>query len=107
MNHQTSLFDPGEPPPAQRHSETSLAAAAAIEPDAATLRGKCLDHLRHAPDGATDEEQQEDLRMNPSTQRPRRIELLKAGWIRDSGKRRPTRSGRQAVVWIAVKQKEV
>jgi hypothetical protein len=37
--------------------------------------------------------------MNPSTQRPRRVELVEGGWVEDSGERRPTRSGMDAVVW--------
>jgi hypothetical protein len=51
--------------------------------------------------GATDEEIQDILGMNPSTQRPRRVELVDAGLIRDSGATRKTRSGRPAVVWVA------
>ena len=48
---QTSInFDT----PAQRHSPTSVAAADAIEPSAATLRGKVLAYLRDSG-GATDE----------------------------------------------------
>jgi hypothetical protein len=50
--------------------------------------------------GATDEEIQATLDMNPSTQRPRRVELVEQGWIKDSGRTRTTRSKRQAVVWI-------
>lgn len=50
--------------------------------------------------GATDEELQVALGMNPSTQRPRRVELEDRGRVRDSGARRLTRSGRRAVVWV-------
>jgi hypothetical protein len=53
--------------------------------------------------GATDEEIQHELQMNPSTQRPRRIELVEAKLVLDSTMKRPTSSGRQAVVWIARK----
>jgi len=49
--------------------------------------------------GATDEEIQTWLGMNPSTQRPRRVELVKKGLVVDSGKTRQTRSGRKATVW--------
>jgi len=89
-------------PPAQRHSATSVEAAQAIEPRAATLRRRVLDYLRECGGrGATDEEMQLHLGMNPSTQRPRRIELVEAGFVRDSGATRQTQSGRKAVVWVA------
>ena len=82
---------------------TSFDAAKAIEPKAGTLRAKLLDELRHFPEiGLTDQEMQDLTNMDPSTQRPRRIELHKAGLIEDSGKTRATASGRQAVVWVAV-----
>lgn len=87
--------------PAQRHSATSIAAAAAIEPSAATLRGRVLAFLR-ASGGATDERGIDSTGISPSTYRPRRIELVDAGLVRDSGRTRTTRSGRQAVVWEAV-----
>jgi hypothetical protein len=31
--------------------------------------------------------------------RPRRIELVEAGWLKDSGQRRKNRRGRACVVW--------
>jgi hypothetical protein len=40
--------------------------------------------------------------MNPSTQRPRRIELCEAEAVIDSGLRRLTRSSRAAVVWVHI-----
>jgi transcription initiation factor IIE alpha subunit len=57
--------------------------------------------LEQGERGATDEEMQDALNMNPSTQRPRRLELLENNppLIRDSGERRPTKSGRSATVW--------
>lgn len=104
-----SLFDPEqlpEPfddPPAQRHSITSVAAADAIKPSAANLRQQVLVFIRASPDGVTDEEIQQGTGIGPSTERPRRIELVKAGAVFDSGRTRATRSGRQAVVWVAGK----
>lgn len=100
------LFDlldqptPVERLPAQRHSPTSVAAAGRAEPAAATQRRAVLDYIRgRGAEGATDEEVQTALGMNPSTQRPRRIELVGSGHVRDSGRQRQTRSGRNAVVW--------
>lgn len=51
--------------------------------------------------GATDEEAQDALGMGPSTQRPRRVELVGLGLVYDGGGTRPTRSGRKATVWVA------
>ena len=94
---QTSInFDT----PAQRHSPTSVAAAEAIEPSAATLRGKVLAYLRDSG-GATDEEGMAAIGMGGSTWRPRRCELVVRGLVRDSGQTRLTKSGRKAVVWVA------
>ena len=88
--------------PYQRNSVTSLEASLSIEPKAGTLRARVLTFLRdRGAWGATDQEMQSALNMDPSTQRPRRIELAHAGLIVESGTRE-TRAGRQAVVWIAL-----
>ena len=92
-----TLFDP----PAQAHSETSKAAARSIRPDASRLREAVYGALLAAgTTGLTDEEMQERIPMQPSTQRPRRIELIERGKVIASGRTRPTRSGRAATVWI-------
>jgi hypothetical protein len=87
-------------PPAQRHSHTSVAAAKKIAPKASTLRDKVYAAIAGSH-GLTDEECQLELHLDPSTQRPRRIELVRAGLVRDSGQRRYTLSNRLAVVWVA------
>jgi hypothetical protein len=86
--------------PAQKHSPTSIAAANRVA-SAAALRARVLAYLVTQPDGATDEELQTALDMPGSTERPRRVELVTRGLVRDSGRTRQTRSGRQAVVWVA------
>lgn len=95
---QPSLFDR---PLYVSGSQTSQLAAAAIRKGASSLRTKVLNYLRDRRDGATDDEMQWALGMNPSTQRPRRVELCEEGLVVDSGKRRPTKSGRAATVWYA------
>ena len=88
--------------PYVRHSETSKAAAIAAEPNAGTQRARVLALLRGFPrNGFADHEVQQLLNMNPSTQRPRRVELVKAGLVVDTGKTRLTPSGKRAVVWVA------
>lgn len=100
MNMQLEMFGQPEPLKFVRHSETSKAAAIDNEPRAGTQRWRVLNVLRACPWGLTDHEMQEMLGMNPSTQRPRRIELVNAGLIKDSGRTRATQSGKQAVVWV-------
>lgn len=84
-------------PPAQRHSPTSVAAAEAIAPDQNTVRERvyrCI--LTDGP--ITDEGIANKLSMNPSTARPRRVELVDAGRVVAAGKSH-TASGRSAVAW--------
>lgn len=88
--------------PAQAHSPTSRAAGESVRASAGTLRARVLAALRDAgPDGLTDEQMQMRLGMNPSTQRPRRIELVKSGHVVAALACRPTASGRAATVWVA------
>lgn len=87
--------------PAVQTSRTSMQAADSLEP--ATLNAmqrQVYEFLASRPDGATDEEMQRGLVMNPSTQRPRRIELVRRGLVVEDGTRR-TSSGRNASVWKA------
>ena len=87
--------------PCQVHSATSTAAADSIEPHISAMQQRVLDYLEWCG-GATDSEMQDALKLDPSTQRPRRRELQLAGRVQDSGLTRPTKSGRSAVVWVAV-----
>jgi hypothetical protein len=83
-------------------SETSEAAAERIEPHVDSQRGQLLEILRANEGGLTDGEMQVMAALDPSSERPRRIELQRLGWVRDSGRRRLTRAGRKAVVWEVV-----
>lgn len=78
--------------------DTQRQAAVAAYPNTGTARRRVLDFIAlHG--GATDEEMQDGLNMNPSTQRPRRVELVEGGWVEDSGRTRKTGSGSAACVW--------
>lgn len=55
--------------------------------------------LRESPRGLTDQELQDALGLDGSTERPRRQELERSGAIVDSGTTRRTRSGAMAIVW--------
>jgi hypothetical protein len=95
------MFEPLAP--YVRTSVTSLEAAESIEPRTSVLQRSVLHFLkRRGALGATDEEIQHALAMNPSTERPRRIELLHKGLIVEADATRKTTSGRRAAVWIAL-----
>lgn len=93
-------------PPHQRHSETSKAAAASIKDRRGPSHRKILDYLRAARErgflGATDEQMQDRIPMIANTQRPRRVELVQWGYVKDSGRLWHTKSGEWAVVWELV-----
>jgi len=101
---QQSLFGSpdayGDLPPAQAHSETSVAAAAVIKPHVNELQKRILNRLHFVGSrGCTDEELQVEF-TNANTERPRRIELVRMGLVKDSGRTRETSSGRKATVWV-------
>jgi hypothetical protein len=107
MNAQLSFFD--APPrvalPAHQRTDTSVAAAVKIRDTAPRLRRLVYEYIAaQGQAGATDQECQEALGLASNTQGPRRIELTNSGHVRDSGQRRPTRSGRGAIVWIATEK---
>lgn len=104
----TDLFDLlADTAPYQKHSPTSKAAAADILPRAGTLRRAVYDFIvsRHHA-GATDEEIQNVLGLEGSTERPRRIELQRGGLIeqRVTWPTRRVKSGKQAAVWVAIQE---
>ena len=82
--------------------DTSREAAKAIEGDVARLRARVLHFISsQGAWGATDDEIERVTGIIGSTVRPRRGELRARGLVKDSGERRKTRSGRNAVVWVA------
>lgn len=97
----------------QRHSTTSRSAALDSYPRKGTQRARVLDHLRQMRDGCTDEEIGLALQMNPSSVRPRRIELVEGGWVvakldaHGLAEDRPTRSGSKSQVWTASRMAHV
>jgi len=79
------------------HPDTSHAAAASVS---GKNRQRVFLVVQARVLGATDEEIQVATGINPNSQRPRRVELVDRGYIKDSGRRRKTRSGRSAIVWV-------
>ena len=100
------LFDrPRREPimPPSSNSTTSKEAAKEIEPHVPNLR-EIVYMIYSRPDGATDEQVCIATGLSGNTVRPRRSEILAAGRIKDSGERRKTMSGRNAIVWVAVQE---
>ncbi len=89
--------------PFVRHSATSEAAARSIKVNAGTYRAQVYDYLIWCQNGATDEQMQMGIPMGASTQRPRRVQLVADGLVRDSGRKAKTSSGKAAVVWEVVR----
>jgi len=92
--------------PPHSGTETSKAAADSMQESATGLRKRVLDHIAETKGGATCEEICNALDLSGSTVRPRLWELRgnpessrRPVLVHDSGKRRPTSSGRAAVVW--------
>lgn len=104
MDDQLDMFAPPltESAPFVRGSQTSKDAADAIKPKMATLQQRVLDTIKSAGErGMTDEQVRSITGLGGSTEVPRRIELVAKGLVKDSGKTRKTRGGRNATVWVA------
>lgn len=110
MSDQGDLFDMLPDPSTPRRglhqrpgaaAETQIRAAVMVTPKTGTQRRLVLDLIAVRLDyGATDDEMQVLLDWDGSTQRPRRVELHRDGWIVKSEIRRRTRKGELAVVWV-------
>lgn len=84
------------------HPDTSHRAAARTRPQSASDRLKVLEYVEQCgPMGATCDEVEEVLGMSHQTASARVNGLMNDRWLVDSGRRRPTRSGSDATVWIA------
>jgi hypothetical protein len=88
--------------PYVRNSDTSAAAALSVEDRIRGDARKILDALRrNEEDGLTVDEVEGEFGMLHQTAGARMRGLVLAGLVRDSGRRRLTRNGRPAVVWVA------
>lgn len=106
MNHYGIEDTPAGPlfaarAPSVNGSVTSAQAADSLGPCTLNaMQRRVYEFLAWRP--STDEEIATELAMNPSTVRPRRVELARKGLIVECGTRR-TSSGRMAVVWKVAK----
>jgi hypothetical protein len=104
---QGNLFDSRRPVDepkvivANEAQDTSRIAAERIYPKTGTMRGRVAGILRATgPHGLTDEEIQARLKMSGNSERPARGQLVRDGWVKDSGRRRNQTNGNPAIVWI-------
>lgn len=82
-----------------RHPQpTSVTAAQFTSSRSPSARWRILNALTSVG-GSTDEELQGLLRLPANTERPRRIECVDEGWVRDSGITRRTKAGLPSIVW--------
>lgn len=77
---------------------TSVTAAQTTSPRSPSARWKILKALSDLG-GRTDEELQAQVGLAANTERPRRIECVDEGWVKDSGITRPTKAGGPSIVW--------
>lgn len=88
--------------PGHNFRDTSKEAAERIAPKAPALRLRILGELQvRASFGATCDELEQAFGLSHQTVSARLREMNLAKSIYDSEKRRPTRSGRNAIVWFA------
>lgn len=91
-----AMFVPG--------SDTSETAAEQIESVAGKMRRLVYDHIKSQDEGATCDECEVSLDLKHQTCSARITELKRLGSIVDTGRRRKTRSGRGAAVYVAKEQ---
>lgn len=84
-------------PPAQRHSDTSIAAGESIKPSLAYLQGRVYEAIKEHG-CLTDEQITKVTGIPANSSRPRRVELADAGMIVVVGKSKNA-SGRHAKAW--------
>lgn len=85
--------------------ETSRLAALKMAPKAGTLREMVLRCIVVAGNyGRTDDAIVTNLGKSPNSIRPRRVELVEGGFIIDSGRKRASEYGNDAIVWVATEK---
>lgn len=101
-NEECEMYTQRDGLPPHGKSDTSIQAAREIMPHTGTLLRHVYDFiLSRGSQGATDDEVVKELGMLDSTENARRGELEKINLVFRTDKRRKTRSGRNAIVFIA------
>lgn len=83
------------------HPDTSFAMRERVFPKTGSQRRRAFDFISaRGAVGATDDELEVALDLLHQSASATRNSLMKDGWIIDSGQRRLTRSGHEAIVWV-------
>ena len=104
--HQLGLLSPDPvtislPSVPSVHVDTSEEAAASMEEHQSRLAREVLALIRaSAPSGVTCDRIEELMNLRHQTASARVRELVLAGWVEDSGRRRENRSGRKGILWV-------
>ena len=89
--------------PGHRNIETSVAAALDLAPKLGRLQSMAQIALREAGErGLTADELAASLQFDRWSIQPRTSDLKRKGLIRDNGQRFPDKTGKLAIVWVAV-----
>lgn len=100
MASESNVYDLFDGRPPSEPVDTSMMAALEALPNVGKQHRAVLHILhRRGSNGATDDELEVALQLSHQAVSARRRELVLKGLVRDSGRRRATRRGRQATVW--------
>ena len=97
---------PNKLPAYVRGSETSKEAAESIREKAPSMKQRVSAVLESRANGLTDEELEQILEWRHQTVSARRRELVLEGAVKDSGRKRPTTSGRNATIWVFIPEEQ-
>ena len=108
-NHRAlGLDDTSQPAIGNNTTDTSTAAGASMNTHVGRLARQCFDEIgavyRARGVGLTVDQLEQIMAGKHQTISARVNELRNKGWVIDSGERRPTRSGRKAIVWTPTVQ---
>jgi len=92
-----------QPTVSNNTTDTSTAAAASVADTVGKLAGECFDEIAviayNGGVGLTVDQIEQILKRTHQSVSARVNGLRDKGWVVDSGIKRPTRSGRKAIVW--------
>ena len=102
------LDDTAQPAFSHNSTDTSAAAGTSMIEHVGQLARQCFDEIaiiyRNDGVGLTVDQLEQLLNRSHQSVSARVNELRNKGWLRDSGVRRTTRSGRKAIVWMPTVQ---
>lgn len=102
------LAEVGQPAFSNNSTDTSAEAGASMRNLTGDLSLRCYDEIfiswHHGAIGLTVDQLEIQLSRSHQSVSARVNELRDKGWVRDSGQRRKTRSGRKAIVWTPTEQ---